>query len=251
MNWLILRGLVREQRHWGQFKDHFETELKTTHPNARVFALDAPGFGTECDRPSPMSVSGIVDDFRGRWLKLKSEHSGEWNVLAISLGGMIALHWCSQYPKDFERLVLVNSSVKGLSPFYRRMKPRNYLRILQLFAEPKISNRERKILELTTNLPLPDLKKRADYHASFALPVRKKDAFSQIIAALRFRVPAQISIPILVLGTRGDTLVDPSCSRKIAEYYQAPLIEHPKANHDLSTDDPEWISVQVKKWLQA
>jgi len=36
-------------------------------------------------------------------------------------------------------------------------------------------------------------------------------------------------------------LVKSSASRRIAERWKVPLIEHPQAGHDLSLDDPQWI----------
>mgnify|MGYP003949335389 CR=1 FL=1 len=43
MNWLFLRGLTREQRHWGPFRDVFARD----YPGAKVHCLDLPGTGTE------------------------------------------------------------------------------------------------------------------------------------------------------------------------------------------------------------
>ena len=55
MNWLLLRGLAREQRHWGRFPALLSAKL----PGDRVFCLDLPGTGTEHRRKSPASIAAI------------------------------------------------------------------------------------------------------------------------------------------------------------------------------------------------
>jgi len=249
MKWLILRGLVREQRHWGEFKTIFEAELKKTDPEAVVYALDFPGFGTEVERFSPASIEGIVDDLRARWKKI-ARPDESWNLLAISLGGMTAMQWCASHPEDFQKLVLINSSLSDLSPIYKRMKPQNYSKVLSLMASSNIADREERVLRMTSNLTGIQLEERARQYASFALPIRKRDAISQIFAAIRFKAPKKLPLPILVLVSRGDQLVDPSCSEEIAKHYGAEIAYHPNANHDLSTDDPEWIVRQVVDWIK-
>ena len=249
MKWLILRGLVREQRHWGNFKEDFESFLRKNEPESRVYALDFPGFGTEAARPSPFSIDEIVDDLRARLKTLKASPEEPWCLLAVSLGGMVAMNWTSRYPEDFKRLVLINSSATGLSPFHKRMKPENYARVASLFLEGEIATRERKILEMTTNLKGNALGERARNYAGFALKVRKKDAFAQIFAALRFKTPGFISIPKLVVGGKGDQLVDVSCSERIAEKFKGTLVLHPTANHDLALDEPQWLMDQIQNWM--
>jgi pimeloyl-ACP methyl ester carboxylesterase len=249
MKWLILRGLVREQRHWGNYKQEFESFLRNTDPESQVHTLDFPGFGTEIARASPFSIDEIVDDLRARWQTLKAESEETWSLLAVSLGGMVAMNWTSRYPNDFKRLVLINSSATGLSPLHKRMKPTNYPRVLSLFLEGDLASRERKILEMTTNLKGEALQNRAKAHAGFALKVRKKDAFAQILAALRFKTPKVISVPMLVVGGKGDQLVDVSCSERIAQQFKGTLVTHPTANHDLALDEPNWLMEQILNWI--
>ncbi len=250
MKWLMLRGLVREQRHWGDFARTFESALKEVDPKSETFKIDFPGFGTEFKRKSPASLSAIVADTRNRWLQLRKS-GDEWSIFAISLGGMVALQWLKEYPDDFKKVVLVNSSLPGINPLFKRMMPSNYPRILSLLFKSEIAIRERKILEMTTNLQGAELINRAREFAGFALPVRKKDALSQIYAAVRFTPPEKVTIPMLVLNGEGDRLVDPDCSTAIAKFYGGKLVQHPTANHDLPMDEPNWVANQVKQWLQS
>ncbi|NDG83806.1 MAG: alpha/beta fold hydrolase [Proteobacteria bacterium] len=250
MKWLILRGLVREQRHWGEFKTEFEAFLRETDPGAEVFSLDFPGFGTEAHRPSPFTIDGIVDDLRARWQKLRSADE-TWCLLAISLGGMVAMNWTSRYASDFKRLVLINSSATGLSPLHKRMKPENYPKVLSLFGVSDLLMRERRILELTSNIRGQALEERARRHAAFALKVKKRDAFAQMVSAVRFRPPESIPVPLLVVAGKGDSLVDYSCSEKLAEKYRGKIVYHETANHDLVLDEPCWLMEQVRSWADT
>ena len=97
MKWLLLRGLARDARHWGDFPDILKNHLN----NAEVFVLDLPGFGTESHRISPFTIRGITNDIRKRWAQLEKKHPGTWNILSISLGGMIALDWINRFSSDF------------------------------------------------------------------------------------------------------------------------------------------------------
>lgn len=251
MNWLILRGFVREKRHWGPFPEIFETELKQIDPSAHVMMIDLPGFGDCIDLKSPMTVSGIVKNTRERWLKTRT-NQGDWNILAISLGGMVSLQWSHDYPNDFQRAVVINSSMSRLSPFYKRVNPKYYGKIAKLIINPKPEVRERKILEMMTNLKGHQLEERAQLHIKYANEKnpKRRNALAQMIAVARFSPPKKINSKLLVLVSLGDQFVSPDCSHAIAKYYHAPILEHSHANHDFATDDPHWISEQVKNWVQ-
>jgi alpha-beta hydrolase superfamily lysophospholipase len=248
MKWLILRGLVREKRHWGDFPVLFESRLKTIDAAAEVHCIDLPGFGSEYHRPSPFSISEIVDDLRSRWLVIKKP-GDSWSILAISLGGMVTMNWASRYPQDFEKVVLINSSMAGLSPLFHRMLPRNYPTVISLLLKSDLEEREKSTLGMTTLLKGGELEARAKKHISFAQKVRKRDAIAQITAAIRFKAPREMKAPLLVLTSKGDTLVSYSCSLAIAKHYQGDLKVHETANHDMSVDAPDWICSSVIEWL--
>ncbi len=249
MKWLILRGLVREQRHWHDFKNILEARLKSIDPQAEVYALDMAGFGTEVNRISPKTISGIVEDVRDRWTKLKKNEEEQWGILAVSLGGMVAAHWTSSYPGDFKKAVLINSSMSGLSPVHQRMMPQNYSKVLKLLVSKNLVQREKTILSMTTNFSSELIQSRAEKQAPYGEKVNRFNALFQIMAAIRFKAPVKIETPMLVLVGDGDRLVSPKCSEAIAKQYSAKILRHPTANHDLASDDPEWIAAQVSAWV--
>jgi len=248
MKWLILRGLVREQRHWHEFKGILEGKLKSIDPSAEVHAIDMAGFGTEIERVSAKTIAGIVDDLRQRWNLLKKTPDEEWGVLAVSLGGMVTACWISRYPEDFKKAVLINSSMSGLSPIQDRMKPSNYSKIFKLLLSTDLVQREMTILSMTTNFPKDRIRARAEKQAPYGQNVNKMNAVYQIMAAIRFKAPERIVTPMIVLVGDGDQLVSPRCSEAIARQYQAKLIRHPTGNHDLTADAPEWVADQVGAW---
>ena len=58
-------------------------------------------------------------------------------------------------------------------------------------------------------------------------------------------------VPALVVASANDPLCDPECPRRLALRFGAPLVTHPRAGHDLSVDDPEWLAGQVRAWAES
>jgi pimeloyl-ACP methyl ester carboxylesterase len=58
-------------------------------------------------------------------------------------------------------------------------------------------------------------------------------------------------VPLLVLSSAGDQLVDPRCSTRLAHAWQAPHAIHPNGGHDLPLDDGPWVAQEVAKWLAS
>jgi pimeloyl-ACP methyl ester carboxylesterase len=244
-SWFFLRGLVRESGHWNGFVDRFAAAF----PDTETVELDLPGSGAHFDRKSPASVPAIVDWLRNEFLRRKGARNA---LFAISLGGMVGIDWMQRYPGDFERAVLVNTSLRGLSPFYRRMQPHNYWTVLRLMASGDVLFRERRILEMTSN--------RFEHHERIATewaeiqrrhPVSVPNSVRQLLAAARYRPsPEPPRAKILVLSSRGDRLVHPSCSDRLASLWRLQLLVHPDAGHDLTLDDPDWVLDKVREFEQ-
>lgn len=239
MRWVMLRGLGRHSDHWGEFADLMQNEFP------EVLCLNLPGISAH-DTDIPITISDIVDKIRGDYLKQKS--SDDWGIIAISLGGMVALDWVSRYPQDFKHIITINSSTRSLSKFYKRMQPNAILTIAKAVFEKDIRKRERAVLELTC-----DMKKITDADLDRAeaidakMTIDRKIFAKQLIAATKFKTPEKLEIPYTVIVGEKDRLAHPDCSRALAKHFGAPLISHPQAGHDLGTDDPHWLLAEVKK----
>ena len=253
MRWLLLRGLIREQRHWLDFPERFASLVRgpVASPTQTVL-LDLPGFGTENDAPVPPTVAGFVDDLRARLQRVVP--AGEpCGIFAVSLGGMVALEWLARHPEDFVAGVVVNTSLADLSWPWERMRPHNWPRVA---LAPLLSPRARERMLLGMTRHQGDLDAAADRYAAIAAvtPPRRASAAGQLRAALRMRCPQKLAVPTLVLASRGDRLVSWRCSARLAQRLALPLRVHAgegreAAGHDLPLDAPEWVCAQVAGWL--
>jgi len=248
MNWLFLRGLTREQRHWGRFKMIFERDFE----GSQVYCLDLPGTGTEVSRESPATIPAIVNDLRDRWLALRAATEGEWGLMSISLGSMCGMNWVSRFENDFSRIVTINSSAANLSHLFKRLRPEMLGGVLKsglLDRDPLL--KERKILSMTTNHSQEVIYELAHEWANYAreAPVAKSTAVNQVMAAISFFAPQKIQIPMLVLSSANDRFTHPDCSKDLATHFKSQLVVHESAGHDLPLEDSEWVVREVKKWM--
>ncbi len=244
--WVLLRGLARDARHW----NGFDAQLRRALPvGDDVVALDLPGNGRRCGEPSPLTVTGMVDAARSELAR--TQHRAPYVLVALSLGGMVALQWAADHPQELAGCVLVNSSVRGAAWPWQRLRPRALATLLATLS-PLVPARvrERRIIALTTNLRA-DAPELAGRWAAWARQsgVSRANAWRQFAAALRFRAPAAWpGVPALVLASLRDRVVAPACSIAIARRVGAQLRLHPQAGHDLPLDAPEWMIAQITAW---
>ena len=242
--WVLLRGLMRETRHWGDFPMVLQQAL----PHARLHLLDLPGNGQLHDQDSPSRVAQMTETCRQQLQAMQLPPP--YHLLALSLGAMVVCDWAARYPEEVACGVLINTSLRPFSPFYRRLRPHNYLQLPTLLLADAML-RERTILELTSSRPAPPhlLAQWSQWRRQY--PVTRRNAWRQLCAAMRYRAPdAAPAVPLLVLSGKGDRLVDPRCSQALARQWRIPLREHPTAGHDLPLDDPQWVATQVREWRQ-
>ena len=242
--WIFLRGLTRAIGHWGHFVDQFREAV----PGSTVKALDLPGNGLLNQQCSPLSVHSMVAHCRAQLVA--GDYKPPFHLLAMSLGGMVAVAWAQEHPREVTGNVLINTSMRPFSPFYQRLLPANYvslLRAILLSASPEAW--ERTVLHLTSNLGEADV--LADWLALHEKsPVSRANAVRQLIAAARYRAPTtKPATPTLLLASEHDHLVSVACSRALARHWQCTLRVHPNAGHDLPLDDADWVRSQVVRWM--
>lgn len=242
--WILLRGLTRESRHWGDFPD----VLRAACGDAMVVSINLPGNGRLCRQASPLRVASMAESCRAQ---LRQQGiAPPYYVLAMSLGAMVAVEWATQYPEEVAGCVLINTSLRPFSPFYHRLRPRNYALLARLLLGAEAAYRESVILRLTSNRG--ECPEKVAEWAGYARqnPVSASNSLRQLVAAARYEAPVEKpQPPMLILASRNDRLVDPRCSHRLAECWGASFAEHPAAGHDLPLDDAPWVAAQVRRWL--
>lgn len=243
--WVFLRGLVRQHQHWEAFPRQFQAAF----PEAQLVLPDTPGNGDLHDHESPTSIAAMVESIREQ---VQAQGvTGPVHLLAVSMGAMIGIEWMERHPEEIERAVLINTSVRGLNPLMQRLRRENWLDILKSLVFHSSVERERFILDLTSNL-YPDKDGLARKWAAYAKsqPTSRLNAMRQLLAAATYHAPAaRPHEHVLLLQSLGDHIVDPVCTTRIAESWRWPLVSHPTAGHDLTLDDGPWVVEQVRHWL--
>lgn len=246
-NWLLLRGLGRDSRHWG----NFIPLLKNAFPTANIHTLDLPGTGESMHLNSPMKINHIVEQLRQQALQ-KNLLETPLTFLGLSLAGMVTWHWGCKYPQDMNAGIMINSSFANLSPFYRRLRWQSLLRVGQIIISNKPNARELAIVRLISNLNDPQRQKIAKTWSSLHQqnPIKKSNVLRQLIAAASF-CPSYTatSVPFLLISSSSDRMVDFSCSQAIQNKFNIPLVCHPSAGHDLPLDDGSWLIEQCQNWF--
>lgn len=234
---LLLRGLGRDQRHWGDFPSRLADTL-----GAHLLMLDLPGVGTERLRPCPRSLYQIMQDIRQRWKATwdmeQSPGDNHWELVSISMGSMIALCWAAEYPQDFQKIYCTNVSFRGSG--WPRFK-------VQELIDSRQKSLESSILHWTSNRrPIPEDWIRQWEHYRRQGPISLPNLLRQLNAAMLFKPPTRIETPLEFWASRLDRLADPRHSERLASQYRASYFEHPTAGHDLFLDDPYWVIDRIR-----
>ena len=249
---VLLRGLGRDARHWGDFPARLSRAWSGERP--LLLKPDLPGNGRAHLQTSASRVEDMVEPLREQvraQLGAAGLSGRPLHLLAMSLGAMVAIAWAQRHPGELACMVLINTSVRPLNPFWQRLQPRAWPVLLRSqLGLMSLPEREAAILALTSRIAAdsPGVKALLDDWVGWqqAWPVRHSNVLRQLLAAARFHAPEQAPpVPLLLLAGAGDRLVDPACSRRLARTWQVPLLEHAQAGHDLPLDDPDWVAHQA------
>lgn len=235
----LLRGLGRESGHWdAEF-------LELMKSNFDVALLDYPGCGPFYKESFPSSSADLL-------AYLNKQIEAPVFLVAVSLGGMVALQWAEKFPENFLGMVLINSSASDLSPFYKRLMPTAVLGLLKAASHGRApQTAEQFIVELVSN---NKSKHRTTIEQWTKIarqrPTQLKNVLRQLYMASRFKSPqAPLKMPLQILASKKDRLADPSCSESLAKKYNAPIAMHSTGGHDLMIDDPHWVAEQIQLFI--
>ncbi|MGR5112710.1 alpha/beta fold hydrolase [Vibrio jasicida] len=238
---ILLRGLFRGSYHWGSFSEN----LSTIFPKCLVNCIDIPGNGYLSLEVSPNTISGMVESVRSQ-----RKGQGKVCILAVSMGGMIGLKWAELYPEEVESVVCVNTSAKGFSPFYERLLPRNYIRIVRALLSSPL-NRETAIYQMVSNQPLSTVTVNGWVNHSQKYPMSVSNFWRQLIAAIGF-VISRPACDLHFVVSLNDRLVNCEATKAIANAWGLPVIVNDTDGHDIALDNPEWLlKVLSSIWIKA
>lgn len=243
-HFILLRGLTRESRHWGDFP----SLLEKAYPRSRIILLDLPGAGLLHKEKCPLSVDEITIYLRNSFNHKDLLGEGSITFVGVSLGGMIAMKWAELYPQDLSEIILINSSAGSIVPIWKRLKPNALMTLVHASINPKnqhsiIFDRVCRKVENKEHLI------RVWEKIHLENPVSFFNANRQIFAAARFKLRQKIRTRGLVLTSEGDDLVSSDCSKAIAKFLNYPLRVHPWAGHELPDDDPEWVLNEIRHFI--
>ena len=111
----LLRGLSREGRHWAELPARMAAQ--GLEPAVLV---DLPGCGRHARVPAPLTVGAMRDFVRAQ--ACAAGLRPPYRLLAMSLGGMVALDWAQQHPGEVAALVLINTSMRPYCRVDQRLR---------------------------------------------------------------------------------------------------------------------------------
>lgn len=93
-------------------------------PGATLLTPDLQGNGALHLQTSPIRVEDMVEALRT--MLTEQGQQPPYSVVSMSLGAMVTVAWAQAYPHELLRCVLINTSLRPFSPFWRRLQVHNY-----------------------------------------------------------------------------------------------------------------------------
>lgn len=248
---VLLHGITGHARTW-------DDEARLLAERRHVLVLDQRGHGDSDPAPDgdygDDALLGDLDAF------VHALGLGRVSLLALSLGGRVAINYAGRYPARVERLVVVD-----IGP---EIAPAGRARVgtLMATAPERFASIEDVITHMRANAPRYTdamLRHRAQ-HAVRPLPgggfTWKYDrALRDAIRQGRLRVPADlwpqwraITCPtLLVRGAESDVLSEDTAKQMIDALPAARLVVVPDAGHTVPGDQPAAFQALLREFLMS
>lgn len=262
----LLIGLSKEGGHWNP---EFVSEIQKRLNPRSITRLDLPGSGNWREHPEgrrhPWSIPESARIMRALYSPLlEAQKAGDSKriLIAISLGGMVGLEWIRQFPQDFDGLVIINSSMRGISKLPKRIQPQAMARFFQIFLTPSPERKERLVLDLCSNHPERSEKIHPQWvQIAKERPMHWSNLIRQTVAGARFQIAEFPNIPRLILASKGDRLAHYECSVQLHEVWSAVhpnssagklrVIDEPHVGHAFHIDDPGRLTLEIQQWIET
>lgn len=240
---VLLRGLTRGSNHWADFPK----QLEQAFPDIKLVLIDLAGNGLRANENSPVTVKAALQDIREQ--VKQQDVAFPIDILALSLGGMITLQWLNDFPEEINKAIVINSSHAGLSNTCERMQPLTIAKLVAGVLLPaKI--REKIIYSVTSNNSVNDNVLNQWIVEAKHHPVSRLNFIRQVLIARSFNTNLRLQKKqLLLLASSADRLVNASSSKALAKKTCAQLNMHHEAGHEITLDDPEWITQQAASFF--
>tara|TARA_Y100001935_G_C17309856_1_gene515040 strand:- start:398 stop:1150 length:753 start_codon:yes stop_codon:yes gene_type:complete len=242
---ILLRGLLRSQKHWGPFPE----EMQKRFPEFKIHCVELPGIGEEASQASPLTLKGIAEKVNA---KAQEKCAGrKSHIVGVSLGGMVGLELVSLFPENYGKVLVINTS-SALSPKTKRLRWQVWSRVLAAALQTNKVKREALVIPYLANSTTAQKAMEESWERTAKdlkmhplLPVAQLRAASGFVPDEKLKNSTQIYL----LHSLGDLFVDPSCSEVLIKEYHWPFKTHPWAGHDLAWDDPEWLLTEIQSFF--
>ena len=220
--WLLLRGLGRDKRHFGKFL----TQFKHAFADDKVITIDTLGNGKFREQQSPTDITQYTNHCRDMLKKI--HHTQPIELVALSLGGMIALDWASRFPAQINSVTIINTSAANLTPPYRRMKLPTLARLLYAFViDRKPKAIESAIVKATSNQQSNQGMKHVINQWTdirFEGVTTTSNMVKQLIAAATFKTSIAnntntFNDKMLILASKKDNIVNHQASQDLQHFF--------------------------------
>lgn len=246
INVFLLMGLTRESGNWGP---EFTESIKKNLPKARIYFLDLPGSGKH-NQVEAGSIPEMVEFMRAEVSSVIEKKNRPNYICATSLAGMVATEWTIQHKEDFQGLVIINSSFKGICKSNERASLKVKLKMLKVIFKKTNQERESIIVTINSNKPEKyDSVAKAWAEIKDKRPMTKANMFRQTMAGMKYEPTGKPELPLLIIGSKMDRMVCTTCIEKTHEAFGGTLVWNDTSGHGLPVDEPKWLSEQISTWV--